>query len=125
MLTGLDAFEACWASLHRSQPTSVAENMAIAHAMGRVIDGYGTIADVEAALSRRLQPIFHQLVTAYLQGYEPAANPIAAATSGFKAGLKRSNLPFKSNFERVRALMVINPNESETLIVDRGLYQPE
>jgi hypothetical protein len=122
MLTGLDAFEACWASLHRSQSTSAAENMAIAHGMGRVIDGYGTIAEVESALPRRLQPIFHQLVVAYLQGYEPT---IPTSISGLKAGLKRSNLPFKSNFERVRALMVINPNEAETLIVDRRLYQPE
>ena len=125
MLTGLDAFEACWASLHRSQPTSAAENMLIAHAMGQVIDGYGTIAQVEATLSKRLQPIFHQLVVAYLQGYEPAASPNPANSMSAKTGVKRTNLPFKSNFERVRALMVINPNEAETLIVDRALYQPE
>lgn len=125
MLTGLDAFEACWASLHRSQPTSAAENMLIAHAMGQVIDGYGTIAQVEATLSKRLQPIFHQLVVAYLQGYEPAASPNSAAHISAKTGVKRSNLPFKSNFERVRALMAINPNEAETLIVDRALYQPD
>lgn len=79
MLVGIKAFEARWLELRDLYPTTAAENIIIAHAMGRLTDHYETAEEIVGTLPSRLRALFQELMDAYLNGYvaKKSAKPSA------------------------------------------------
>ncbi|NEP15507.1 MAG: hypothetical protein F6J97_01245 [Leptolyngbya sp. SIO4C1] len=69
MLTGIEAFEACWAALQQRHAMSQCENTQLIQAMGQFVDCYATQAEIRQELSAALRPLFDRLVDAYVNGY--------------------------------------------------------
>lgn len=109
MLTGIQAFEACWSAIKQSYPTSQSENTLLIQAMGQFVDQYATREEICQMLPASLSTLFDRLVDAYLNGYTPGGSfqRMSATTVAAK----------KLRLQRDQSI-----NDADTFIVDAPTF---
>ena len=142
MVKGIQAFNACWIKLRSFYPTGRAQNLKIAQAMGRVIDHYGTVEEIEQTLPIDLKGLFRELVHAYFHGYRVnSTSPVISSQAVISDRIQTIKAPQTSqtngeteqavisgkpvladkgfrNRRRVHDSRLLHPNEAETLIIE-------
>ncbi|PSN18875.1 hypothetical protein C7271_10265 [filamentous cyanobacterium CCP5] len=133
MLTGIQAFEACWLALRDQHPTSPEENRLIVQAMGQLVDNYAPPQVIEDTLPQHLCPLFERLATAYFHGYLPAQNgtvsisvaePTHSSSQGTRQDISAAvqrvrHLAQQMNLQHASRLRSSTPlSEADTLIIN-------
>ncbi|MEM9162507.1 MAG: hypothetical protein AAGC54_05490 [Cyanobacteria bacterium P01_F01_bin.4] len=120
MLTGIQAFEACWTAIKQAYPTSQRENTLLIQAMGQFVDQYATREEICQTLPTSLSTLFDRLVDAYLNGYTPGSNFQRVA----KPARQRMSAATLAA-SQLRSQRGSSINDADTFIVDSPTFQAD